>query len=85
MKAEIKERIAHFINTLEIGEDVSVSLIGTIAQSVVSDLRSPAFTLDPVTPILLGTSAGSLSEANITIDFKSAAQCIPDNVEVEYV
>jgi hypothetical protein len=85
MEKEIKERVADFINTLEIGEDVSASLIGTIAQSIVPDLRAPAFTLDPVTPIVLGMTEESLTETNIDIGFTSAAQCTPAYVEVVYV
>jgi len=85
MEKEVKELVAKFINTLDIGEDVSLSLIGAIAQSVVPDLRAPAFTLDPVSPILLGTEAGTLTETNIEIGFTEAAQCTPENVEVMYV
>jgi uncharacterized phage protein gp47/JayE len=85
METEIKERIVDFINTLDIGENVSVSLIGAIAQSVVPDLRSPTFTLDPSTPILLGITEGSLSENDIEIGFNKAAQCTIGSVEVVYV
>lgn len=79
---EIKQAVSDFINTLDIGEDVSVSLLETISQSVTPSLRSPAFTLSATTPVLVGTSAGSLAEADIDIEFKGAARCDPENVEV---
>jgi len=85
MEAEAKAQVASFINSLDIGEAVSASLIGTLAQSITPDLRSPAFTLDPVTPILLGTDASSLTESNININFNAAAQCTSANVDVVYV
>ena len=84
MGESIKEQVSKFINTLDIGEDVSASLIGTIAQSITPDLHAPAFTLDPVTPIVLGITEDNLIETNINIGFTSAAQCTPANVEVIY-
>lgn len=82
---EIKQRVSDFINALDIGEDVSVSLLQATAQAVAPNLYSPAFTLSPTTPILLGTDAGNLEEADIEIDFNAAAQCTPSNVELIYI
>lgn len=79
---EIKQAVSGFINTLDIGEDVSVSLLGTVAQSVAPDLRAPAFTLDPAVPLLIGTTEGSLAEEDIKILFNAAAGCSPVNIEV---
>lgn len=79
---DIKQAVSGFINSLDIGEEVSVSLLGTIAQSVTPNLRAPVFTLAPSIPILLGTVEGSFAEADIKIAFHAAAQCTPDNVEV---
>ncbi len=79
---QIKESVAGFINSLDIGESVSVSLLETVAQSVVPDLRSPVFTLSPTVPVVIGTEQEALEEADIEIDFRQAARCIADNVEV---
>lgn len=79
---QIKESVAGFINSLDIGESVSVSLLETVAQSVVPDLRSPVFTLSPTVPVVIGTEQEALEEADIEIDFRQTARCIADNVEV---
>jgi hypothetical protein len=42
---EIKQQVSDFINALDIGEDVSVSLLQATAQAVAPNLRSPVFTL----------------------------------------
>lgn len=81
---EIKESVTAFINSLNIGENVSVSLLQAIAQSVTPDLHSPAFTLSPAVPLLIGKSAKSLQEADVDIGFREAARCISDNVEVVF-
>ena len=73
-----------FINSLNIGESVSVSLLEAIAQSVTPDLRSPAFTLSPAVPLVIGKSTTSLQEADIEIGFREAARCISENVEVVF-
>lgn len=79
---QIKENVAGFINSLDIGESVSVSLLDTVAQSVVPDLRSPVFTLSPTVPVVIGKERETLEEADIEIDFRQAARCIAKNVEV---
>lgn len=79
---DIKAAVSDFINALDIGEDVSVSLLETVAQSCVPSMRSPVFTLSATQPVLIGTDAGDLLEADIDIEFKGAARCAPENVEV---
>ncbi len=79
---KIKESVSAFINSLDIGESVSVSLLETIAQSVAPDLRSPVFTLSPSVPVVIGTSTDALEEADVEIGFREAARCVPENVEV---
>lgn len=80
---QIKEAVAGFINSLDIGESVSVSLCQTVAQSIAPDLRAPVFTLSPSLPLLIGTSEDTLQEEDVEIGFKEAARCAPENVEVE--
>lgn len=79
---QIKESVSAFVNSLDIGESVSVSLLETVAQSVVPDLRSPVFTLSPSVPLVIGIEAENLEEADVEIGFREAARCIPENVEV---
>ena len=81
---QIKESVTEFINSLNIGESVSVSLLEAIAQSVTPDLRSPAFTLSPAVPLVIGKITTSLQEADIEIGFREAARCISENVEVVF-
>lgn len=81
---QIKESVATFVNSLNIGEGVSVSLLQAVAQSVVPDLYNPVFTLSPSTPLVMGESAGSMQEADIEIGFRAAGRCIPQNVEVVF-
>ena len=81
---QIKESVTAFINSLNIGESVSISLLETIAQSVTPDLRSPAFTLSPAVPLVIGTSTKTLQEADVEIGFREAARCILENVEVVF-
>jgi hypothetical protein len=83
MAERIRQGISDFINSLDIGEDISVSLLEAIAQSVTPNLRSPAFTLSSTTPVIIGTSAESLAEADSVIAFNATALCDPVNVKVE--
>jgi hypothetical protein len=85
MAGQIRQAVSDFINSLDIGEDVSVSLLETIAQSVAPNLRAPAFTLSPTLPVLIGTDAAALDEADIEIAFNTAARCDPANVTIEAV
>lgn len=79
---QIKEEVSAFINSLDIGESVSVSLLETVAQSVVPNLRAPVFTLSPSVPVIIGTEKDDLEEEDIEIAFNQAARCVPQNVEV---
>ncbi len=85
MADSIKRNVSDFINGLGIGERVAVSLLEAVAQSVAPNLYSPAFTLSPTLPALIGTEPGSLMETDIEIAFNAAAQCDPDQVEVVIV
>jgi uncharacterized phage protein gp47/JayE len=85
MTEEIRNAITDFINSLDIGENVSLSLLEAIAQSVAPNLRAPAFTLSPTLPVLIRTDASTLDEADIEIAFNAAARCAIGNVEVVFV
>lgn len=82
ISTQIQEAVAGYINALDIGENVSVSLCQTVAQSVTPDLRAPVFTLSPSLPLLIGTGKDALQEEDIEIGFRAAARCDPANVEV---
>jgi uncharacterized phage protein gp47/JayE len=85
MATQIQQAISDFINSLEIGDDVSVSLLETIAQSVAPNLRFPAFTLSPTLPVIIGTDSGDLTETDIEVAFNASARCDPANVVIEVV
>ena len=81
---QIKESVTGFVNSLNIGESVSVSLLQTIAQSVAPDLRAPVFTLSASCPIVIGTEQEDLKESDVEIGFREAARCNSDNVKVVF-
>lgn len=85
MADTIRKNISDFINELGIGENVAVSLLEAVAQSVAPNLYAPAFTLSPTLPIIIGTMPDSLMETDIEIAFNAAAQCDPDQIEVVIV
>ncbi len=74
MEKQIKERVAGFIN----------SLIEAIAQSIVPNMRSPAFTLSASVPVIVGTDGNILAETDVEIAFNQAARCSINNVKVAF-
>lgn len=77
---EIKERIASYINSLDIGVSVN---IGRVLASAIKDCTTGVDTRFDVTGITLGTSSGGQTAASVPIAWDQAAQCSAANVSVE--
>lgn len=71
MADDIKAAVAAYLNTLRIGQDVSVSPLYSPVLSVIADLSMPEFA---VRSLLIGLSSGSLGTADLAIDFDEVAQ-----------
>ena len=81
LETKMKQSIVDYINGLGISDDVYVSMIWSVAISVMPNINSPAFS---VTSVELGTQSGSYSASDIEIQFNSAAQCNINNVQVVF-
>lgn len=66
----IKANVEQYINTLDIGYDVSVTGVLTAVAASISDITKPEFSLQGIT---IGKSASSLSAADIDILFNEVA------------
>lgn len=77
---EIKERIAEYINSLEIGKNVNIA---RVLASAVKDCDIGVDTRFEVDEITLGKSSESLSASSIDIAWNEAASCDIANVTIE--
>jgi uncharacterized phage protein gp47/JayE len=71
LATDIQTAIANYLNSLAIGTDVTASALWYEAVSVISDLKSPTFS---ITSIYIGTSADPTTSADITIAFSELSQ-----------
>lgn len=76
---KIKSLVSEYINTLNIGDDVYMSLVWSVAIGAMDSINNPSFS---ITGVKLGTSSTSQSTSDISIDFNNVAQCTADNVTV---
>lgn len=76
---EIRQRIASYISSLAIGDDVNIA---RVLASAVKDCSVGIDTRFEVDAITMGISADSQSAANIQIAWNEAAFCDPENVMV---
>jgi uncharacterized phage protein gp47/JayE len=80
MTAQIKQAIADYLNSLKIGDDVTISALwGAVLCNVMPDLRNPAFS---ITGIEAGILVGSQGTTDIVLAFNEAAQGDIANVAV---
>ena len=79
MADEVKAAVVDYFTNFAISADVSVSLLSGVAISVNKDLKNPAF---GISYVKIGKSAGSLAEADISIDYNEVATIDPDDVTV---
>ena len=76
---EIKSRIADYINSLAIGEDVNIA---RVLASAVKDCDTGMDDRFEVSSITMGESSGSQSAASIPIEWNEAASCDVSNITV---
>ena len=76
---EIKSRIADYINSLAIGEDVNIA---RVLASAVKDCDTGMDDRFEVSSITMGESSGSQSAASIPIEWNEAAACDVSNITV---
>ena len=76
---EIKARIADYINSLDIGEDVNIA---RVLASAVKDCDTGMDNRFEVSAIVMGESSGSQTAASIPIEWNEAASCDIENITV---
>lgn len=75
----VQTAITNYLNSLQIGENVTFSAMYAIASSVMPNLALPQFS---ITLVKMGTSASPTGTSDITISFNQVAQGITANVVV---
>ena len=78
----IQTAIVNYLNSLQIGEEVTYSAMYGAALSVMSDLSLPEFSIKTVA---IGTAASPTGTSDISINFNQVAQGITANVIVTSV
>lgn len=80
--AAIQTAITNYLNSLAIGEELTISALWGIAMATMSDLTNPIFSLKTV---VAGTAIGAQTTDDITIAFNEVTQGITANVVVNLV
>jgi uncharacterized phage protein gp47/JayE len=82
----IIDAIYDYLNSLQIGQSLTISALYAIAMSVMLDIKTPTYS---VTEILAGLDPGSMAAVDITMDFDQVAQGIlgdsPEYIEVTVI
>ena len=76
---EIKSRIAEYVNSLGIGEDVNIA---RVLSSAVKDCDTGVDDRFDVSSIVMGEASGSQTAASIPIEWNEAAFCDVSNITV---
>jgi uncharacterized phage protein gp47/JayE len=77
--AAVQNAIVTYLNSLQIGEEVTFSSFYSVAQSVMPSLLTPQFS---VTSLFTGTTASPSGTADISLNYYDVAQGISGNVVV---
>lgn len=77
---EIKARVAEYVNSLDIGDDVGIA---RVLAAAIKDTHTGIDTRFTVEEIQLGRDEGGLSAASLSIAWNEAAACSVVDVEVE--
>lgn len=78
----IQTAITTYLNSLSIGEELTISALWGVAMATMADLANPVFSLKTV---VAGTSSGTQTTSDITIVFNSVTQGLSANVVVNLV
>jgi uncharacterized phage protein gp47/JayE len=86
MTDDIINAIYDYLNSLQIGQNLTISALYSVAMEVMDDIKTPTYS---VTEILAGIDIGSLAAVDITMDFDQVAQGIlgdsPEYIEVTVI
>lgn len=82
MQANIKNAIANYLNSLQIGEEVTQSALYSIALSAVPNLLQPDFS---IRSLQLGTSPSPSGTADISMNFWQVSSSLAANVVINAV
>jgi uncharacterized phage protein gp47/JayE len=78
----IQTAVTNYLNSLAIGEELTISALWGVAMSTMPDLTNPVFSLKTV---VAGTVIGSQTTSDIVIAFNSVTQGVTANVVVNLV
>lgn len=79
LSSNVKTAIYNYISSLEIGRDVSISMLTGAIMACNPDITRPVFGISSIT---IGRSNQSLSNGDIDINYKEVARPNYDNIEV---
>ena len=77
----IKERITAYLNSLDIGDDLTISALWGAALSAMPNIHRPSFSIVSVTA---GLDFSSQSSSDMSIPFNAVTRGFIDNIEVDY-
>jgi uncharacterized phage protein gp47/JayE len=81
---DIKSAIVDYLNDLQIGQDLTISALYSVAMAQMEDIKEPTFS---VTEVIAGDSPGGMLAKDIAIDFDKVTlgvlQESPEYVQVE--
>lgn len=78
----IQAALVNYLNSLQIGEAVTLSALYAIAQTVIPNLTQPTFSIRALT---LGTSASPTGTSDLTLTFNEVAQSATANIVITVV
>nr|DAV62151.1 MAG TPA: Baseplate J like protein [Caudoviricetes sp.] len=79
LSSTVKTAIYNYISSLEIGRDVSISMLTGAIMSCNPDITRPVFGISSIT---IGRSKGALANGDIDIKYNEVARPNYDNIEV---
>lgn len=77
--AEIKQNLVDYVDSLNIANDVNISVLTSIINQSIPDLKQPIFS---ITDLKIAKVSGSLAEEDITIKLNEEASLSLDNVNI---
>lgn len=77
--AEIKQNLVDYVDSLNIANDVNISVLTSIINQSIPDLKQPIFS---ITDLKIAKVSGSLAEKDITIKLNEEASLSLDNVNI---
>jgi len=76
---EMERNVVEYLNTLDIGTDLTTSALYVPAQSVMPNISNPVFSIHE---IIIGLEDDSLSRDDMEIEYNQVTRGLPENVKV---